>query len=90
MKNITEKDLLAMGFEKIQVTPEESGDPEGYYYFCYELGNGECLLTQANKERDAIFYSVEFLNIPDLGKFWQSFDVRSLIEILKRAERNNV
>ena len=85
MKDIKENKLLEMGFEKVEVTPEESGDPEGYHYFCYELGNGECLLTQSNDEAVDGLYSVEFLTIPDIGKFWNSKDVRDLIETLKKA-----
>lgn len=84
-KNLTEEKLIELNFKKNYVTPEESGDPEGYHYFSYELGNGECLLTQTDDETDGEFYSVEFLTIPDIGKFWDYKDVRDLIEILNRA-----
>lgn len=85
MKDITELKLEKMGFKKEVVTPEESGDIKEFHYFSYELANGECLLSQSNDERDGEFYSVEFLHMPELGKFWSYKDVKKLIKILKRA-----
>ena len=32
MKLITEQDLIALGFERVDVTPEESGEGPYYYY----------------------------------------------------------
>jgi hypothetical protein len=37
---ITELDLQKLGFEKHVVSPEESGDAAGYYYYEYDLS--EC------------------------------------------------
>jgi hypothetical protein len=37
MKNITEKRLEKLGFQKVDVSKEEAGDDKGYYYYEYEL-----------------------------------------------------
>lgn len=87
MKDLTEKKLQELGFKKQVVTPEEAGEPEGYHFFTYELFNQECLISQGNDEIDAIFYYVKFLNMPSAGKFWNSHDVRKLIEHINSGEK---
>lgn len=82
-KDLTEKKLLELNFKKKNVSPEEAGDDEGYYYFTYDLFNAECLITQADNERDNEFYSVEFLNMPDAGKFWNSNQIIRIIQSIK-------
>lgn len=48
---MTEKELIKLGFEKINVSAEESGSIQGYYYYALPLGYGECYLaTPANDE----------------------------------------
>jgi len=46
---IKEIDLIAFGFEKVVVSPEESGDAHGWYYYELELSNTNenfCLISQ--------------------------------------------
>lgn len=50
---ITELDLVKLGFEKHVVTPEESGEPTGYYYFELELSacNSDfCLISMESDD----------------------------------------
>lgn len=37
IKSMTEKDLKELGFKKVKVSPEESGDI-GYYFYEYTFG----------------------------------------------------
>lgn len=86
MKDLTVEKLTELGFERVDVTPEESGDPEGFHYYVYELANGECLLTEANNEITDEFYNVEFLTLTDLGKYQTYNDVKRLIDSIKRKK----
>lgn len=56
---IREIDLIAIGFEKVVVTPEESGDPLGWYYYELELSETNenfCLISQeSDKIKDDIW-----------------------------------
>jgi len=86
MKKLTEEQLVELGFKKAEVSAEESGEDIGYYYYTYELGNGECLLTNTNDDEDRYF--VEFLSIPDLGKFRDVENLKNLIDCLSKAEKD--
>jgi len=56
---IRELDLIATGFEKRVVTPEESGDPLGWYYYEFNLSDTNdnfCLISQeSDKVKDDIW-----------------------------------
>lgn len=56
---IREIDLIAIGFEKVVVTPEESGEPHGWYYYELELSETNenfCLISQeSDKIKDDIW-----------------------------------
>ena len=85
MKVLTENKLIELGFKKIYVTSEESGDENDFYYFNYDLYNSESLISEAYDESDGYFYSVEFLNMPDAGKFWNSDLVLDIINSLNKG-----
>lgn len=82
-KDLTEDKLLELGFKKITVTPQESGYYKTFYYFVYDLFNGECLLTDDEIGDDDLF-SVSFLGMSDAGKFWNSDDVKDIIKSIKK------
>lgn len=69
-RDLTEEKLLEIGFEKITVPVEESLDDHEYYYFCYELFNGEALITNQSSD-DVVdgLYDVSFFHMEDAGKY---------------------
>ena len=82
MSKIQESDLYDMGFEKVEVSEEESGaDP--FYYFTYEFkksdgkNTGLDLITHANDETKDSNWTVTifeydqpiFTTVPDLKTF---------------------
>lgn len=82
MKKLTELDLLELGFEKVMVSPEESGEEFGYFYFIYG-GDGEVtLISCANNECEDEYY-IEFFDNPMQGRFYNYDDIWELIKILK-------
>lgn len=85
-RNLTEEKLIELGFEKEIVYQEESLDDHNYHYFCYELFNGECLITQTNDEITDGLYDVEFFTMGDAGKYSTSKQVQDLINSIKLGE----
>jgi len=45
-----EEELIEEGFERIDVTIEESGDKEDYYYYRYSFGRGFDMYSTENTE----------------------------------------
>jgi hypothetical protein len=84
---LTEKILLEIGFEKINVSREESGD-EPYHYFVYEFStdifNDLSLISNEGKEG---FYTVELFNSNGYGYCETKEEVEILIKILSRKNK---
>ena len=79
-----EKELVALGFTRVDVTAEESGCDTDWYYFTYDFGNGSFSLisndsTQAEKDG----WYVEVFD-DDSISFNNSLDVMALIDLIKR------
>ena len=77
---IQEQDLLELGFEKIKVSIEESGD-KAFYYFTFEIGD-LCLITCANDECVDDGYTVEFFDYLNSVVFTNLTALEDLIKIL--------
>lgn len=45
-----EEDLINIGFEKVEVPVEESGDKTDYYYYKYDLSDSITLVSVASDE----------------------------------------
>jgi hypothetical protein len=46
---IKEKDLIELGFEREDETPESSGAPDNWYYYTLDIEDF-CLISNANDE----------------------------------------
>ena len=62
---MTEEQLIRLGFERVDISSEESGE-NSYYYYAYELVNGFGLITPANDELENDKWFVEVFEFPDL------------------------
>ena len=76
---IKEEELVKLGFERVDVSEEESGD-KPFHYYTYDIGNGTIsLITQSNDEVEKDNWHVEvfedtsirFETIEDITKFIQ-------------------
>jgi hypothetical protein len=82
---LTEEVLIELGFERIDVSAEESGDDE-YHYFIYELNDDEyddlSIISNDSNDAENGLYSVELFN--HIGKTYKTKNqVLKLINLLK-------
>jgi len=78
---IKEFDLVGLGFVKIDVPFEETGDDDFYYYRLY-IGD-ICLITNSDDEIKDDKWSVEVFDFESIS-FTGIVDLRLLIDLLKR------
>ena len=79
-----EKELIALGFERTDVTAEESGYETDWYYYTYKFGNGSmCLITNDNTQVEKGKWYVEVFEDESI-RFTNSSDVMALIDIINR------
>jgi hypothetical protein len=78
-----EEVLINLGFERNDVSEEESGD-KAFYYFTMDFGD-LCLISNANdeSEKDGGYY-VEVFDNMDI-RIEDETDLKNLIEIFKRS-----
>ena len=78
-----EQDLISLGFKRIDVSKEESGD-EAFYYYSMDFGNGSwSLITPANNEIKKGEWYVEAFEDESI-RFTNYQDLSILIRILKK------
>ena len=78
-----EEVLINLGFERNDVSEEESGD-KAFYYFTMDFGD-LCLISNANdeSEKDGRYF-VEVFDNMDI-RIEDETDLKNLIEIFKRS-----
>lgn len=86
MKNIAEKELLNLGFERQDVSVEESGD-KPFYYFTLDIG-GLCLISNADDECIDRMYSVQFFDYDDAVTFVDVETLTKLVELLLSCRKD--
>lgn len=79
-----EQDLVDLGFDRIDISAEESGD-EAYRYYDYMFNEDFSLISCASNEVavDGGSWFVEMFNHWDI-RFYDKEDVKSLIKIINR------
>lgn len=80
---ITPDILLATGFTKVSVPPEESGCENGYHYYVYEIQGTSVLISNCNDENDGGF-TIEFHCLENLIAIKDSESLLKLMEVIKR------
>jgi hypothetical protein len=87
MKNLTEEKLLQIGFDKVVVTAEESGDNE-FFYFVKQLGDEydpELISDGSDEITDGLF-SVELFDQNGFGYCENDVEVNELITVLSKRK----
>ena len=82
MKDITSELLIKIGFIKNHVTPEESGQKDGYNYYSYEI-NDRCLLISEADDEVNNYFTISFFEFEELQTS-NYVDLVDLIRVLKK------
>lgn len=80
---MTENDLINLGFEKVDVSAEESGSETGYYYYALDIGKIG-FLSNANDELingEWVCYLLDFTT-------FRVFDAKDLGDLIDNIRRN--
>lgn len=80
---MTESNIKKLGFERIDVTPEESGDI-AFYYYGYKIGHID-LISNSNDNIQNDKWIVEILE----GDI-QFHDIKELKTVIQILERNKI
>jgi len=89
MKNITAADLLRLGFKRVDVPKEESGD-EDYFYFVFDVETKRpySILITGDEDNKDDSYTVEINELDDAIVIKDLIDLESLVDIIKRNINN--
>jgi hypothetical protein len=81
---MTERELEILRFDKVNVSPEESGDL-GYHYYTYDIVNGLSLISNDSEDAKINGWYVEFFNTEIPVRFHNMDKVLILINTLTKA-----
>ena len=78
-----EKELIALGFERVDVSAEDSGDT-AFHYYTYDFGNGSFSLI--SNSSDAVVDGKWIVEVfeDDSIRFTNSSDLMGLIDVINR------
>jgi len=80
---IKEGELVKLGFERVDVSEEESGD-KPFHYYTYDIGNGTIsLITQSNDEVENDNWHVEVFNDTSI-RFETLEDITKFIQVTEK------
>jgi hypothetical protein len=78
-----EQDIVDLGFKRVDVTAEESGD-DAFYYYTYDFGNGTLsLISNANNEVIDGRWGIEIFEDETI-QFWGVSDLKKFINVIKK------
>ena len=77
-----EQDLIDLGFERIDVSAEESGD-KPFFYFTYDITDELCLISSDNDEAEKEGWFVEIFDYSGI-RFFQKKDLKVLINLINK------
>lgn len=77
---MTEQTLVDLGFERVDVPVEESGD-KPFHYYTLDIGD-ICLISNDNEDAEERGWGVELFDFPSMT-IKGAGDVEELIKILK-------
>ena len=79
-----EQDLVDLGFERVDITAEESGYFKDWHYYTYDFTKGFSLITPSNDDLVDGKWVVEIFNTEDIIRFVDKNELEQFINIVKR------
>jgi hypothetical protein len=86
---MTEKDIIELGFDRVDVTAGESGYPEDWHYYTYDLTNHLSLISCDNNEAKKSGWYVEIFDAGTDIRFTSHTQLLDLIYIIENAKIRN-
>ena len=88
---MTEKDLIYLGFERVDVTAKESGYPHDWHYYTYDftkdvIRGGFSLISSDNEEAKKNGWYVDIYEAQEI-RFTKAKDLKKLIELINKNIR---
>jgi hypothetical protein len=80
---MTEQDLIELGFERNDITAEESGYQNDWYYYTYDFVNNLSLISCDNEEAQIKGWYIEVFEAETI-RFYTAEDVKKLIDIINK------
>ena len=77
-----EQDLINLGFERYDVSAEESGHVP-FYYYTYDITDELCLISSDDGEAKKDGWSVEMFDYDGI-KFTSIEDLKTLINVIEK------
>lgn len=78
-----EKELVELGFERVDISAEDSGD-RPFHYYTYDFGNKSfSLITDANDEIEDDKWYVEVFEDESI-RFTSAIEVKQLIRLIEK------
>jgi hypothetical protein len=77
-----EQDLIDLGFERYDVSAEDSGDVP-FYYYTYDITDELCLISSDDGEAKKDGWSVEMFDYDGI-KFSNTEDLKTLIDVIEK------
>jgi hypothetical protein len=81
-----EQDLIALGFNRNDVTSEESGSPNDWYYYTYDFTEQLSLISIDSEEAEDKGWYVEFCDVQNEIRFTNIRELAKLITIIENAK----
>lgn len=80
-----EQDLIALGFERVDVTKEKRGYPNDWYYYTYDFTSGFGLISNDDEEAESKGWYVEMFQETGI-RFTNIRELAKLITIIENAK----
>jgi hypothetical protein len=85
MTKLTEQHLLDLGFKRVDVSKEESGDGNDFYYYDLDI-NGLGLISSDSDSKDIL--NVSIFNYDGLNAYDYE-TLKELIDVLKKIQEQS-
>lgn len=83
-----EQDIIDLGFERVDITKEQSGYEDDWHYYTYDFTRGLSLISSDNDEAEKFGeWFVEFFESEQQIRFTDVSKLQDLMEIIIEAKQ---
>lgn len=83
-----EQDIIDLGFEKVDVTKEQSGHEDDWHYYTYEFTRGLSLIScDSDLAKKNGLWHIEIFNTDEEIIFTDVSKLKKLIDLINKAKK---